>query len=246
MRSTVDATRSSVRRSATTRRSSVVSSGSSAATGSSARRASVISRLRSYRRCTGSAVVRSKTTRSVSATASPSATSTSDATPTDNSDSGTDRSERGNIVKRVGQPAGVSDPDDPDDVLVNFTVKDIRMDAPCSGSFPDKPENGHFVTVDIAAETGSAATFKKLDYIGDFTFSSGLWKFITPQGTTVNSIATGPSFTCLDEKEQLPVTLGPAEKATGKIVLDVPTTEGTLIFSDLLAEEGWEWKVPGN
>lgn len=171
---------------------------------------------------------------------------TSDSTVTDSAPSGDNKSERGNIIKQVGQSARLTSMDNPSEMLVNFAVQELTVDPTCTTPYAEAPENGHFVTVDIAAETGPAAVFDKLDYFGDFTFNSGLWKFITPQGTTVNSIATTPAYSCLTEQETLPAMIGPAEKATGKIVLDVPTTKGTLIFSDMLAQESWEWQVPGN
>lgn len=155
-----------------------------------------------------------------------------------------EKSERGNIIKKVGQAAGITDQDNSDDTLVNFVVKNIEVDPPCTAEYAEPAENGHFVTVDIAAETGPAKVFEKLNYGNDFSFSPGLWKFVTPQGTTVNSIASTSSFMCLNQQEQLPATIGPAEKVRGKIVLDVPSTKGTAIYDDIATGTGWEWPVP--
>lgn len=44
----------------------------------------------------------------------------------------------------------------------------------------------------------------------------------------------------------LPATIGPGEKVTGKVLLDVPNSQGTIIFSDVASDAGWEWKIPNN
>jgi hypothetical protein len=45
------------------------------------------------------------------------------------------------------------------------------------------------------------------------------------------------------ESEVLPVNgIGPAEKVTGKIVLDVPGTTGTLVFKPMGGASGGGWE----
>ncbi len=37
--------------------------------------------------------------------------------------------------------------------------------------------------------------------------------------------------------------MGPAERATGKIVLDVPAKTGTLVYAPGFVDQAWEWKL---
>lgn len=154
------------------------------------------------------------------------------------------KSERGNIVKKVGEPAGVSGQENSNEKLMNFAVQDIEVDPVCTGSYPQPSENGHLVAVQIAAETGSAELFEELYYGTDYSLSNHNWEFITPKGTTANNIATVATYSCFPENELLPDSIGPAEKVTGKIVLDVPAPVGTLIFNDVLSDVSWEWSMP--
>ncbi len=99
------------------------------------------------------------------------------------------------------------------------------------------------MAVQIAAETGSSELFEKLYYGTDYSFGSHNWGFITPKGTTANNIATVATYSCFPENEMLPDMIGPSEKVTGKVVLDVPSPTGTLIFNDVLSDASWEWNM---
>ncbi|RKQ33753.1 hypothetical protein C1C97_011165 [Kocuria tytonis] len=103
-------------------------------------------------------------------------------------------------------------------------------------------ENGHLVSVNVEAKTGAAAPFKKAFYGQDFSFNPADWKFVDDKGTTANSVMTNPVFNCLDPKELLR-DMGPAERASGKIVLDLPSTKGTLIYAPSILDQAWEWTL---
>lgn len=150
-------------------------------------------------------------------------------------------SERGNMVKRVGESAGITLEGHESTPALTFVVNKIDVNAKCTTTYAQKPENGHFVTVDISAETGPQDQFKNAFYGEDFMFNPHDWKFITPSGTTTNSVATTAAYTCLDEADRIP-NMGPAERARGKVVLDLPDKTGTLIYSPSPSEESWEWK----
>lgn len=168
------------------------------------------------------------------------AESTSSPDPTEST------SARGNLVKKVGQPAGVTLPGQEDDPVVTFAVKDIEVDPTCTGQLPQSPEIGHFIVVDIEAETGTAAQFEEAFMGQDYQFNQHWWKFVDAKGTTANNIVSTPTYTCLPEAEALPGMIGPAERVTGKIVLDTPSTKGTLIFDDPLSGNAWEWEIPAS
>lgn len=151
-------------------------------------------------------------------------------------------SERGNLMKRVGESSSITLDGQEDNPALNFVVNKIDVDPTCTTSYAEKSENGHFVTIDISAETGPQDQFKEAFYGTDFMFNPSEWKFITPAGTTANSVASGASYTCLEQADQIPM-MGPAERATGKIVLDVPDKTGILIYAPVALDQAWEWTL---
>lgn len=78
-----------------------------------------------------------------------------------------------------------------------------------------------------------------------FGLAGYAWKAIAENGTTFNGdVQTASAYMCLNETEKFPSALGPAEKATGKIVLDVPTAAGVLVHKQGFMPTGWEWAYP--
>lgn len=148
------------------------------------------------------------------------------------------RSDRGNLIKEVGQPAGIGPLDGGGPNTVDFVITNITVDAACTNEFAQTPMNGHFIRVDMDVTTTS-------EFDGLFMVqTNGVWKWVDANGTTANSDpATGSGYMCLNDAEMLPDTIGTGEKATGAVVLDVPTTEGFLVFSQG-PDAGWEWAVP--
>lgn len=150
------------------------------------------------------------------------------------------RSSRGNLIKVAGQAAGQTDPVTKKQV-VNFTIHSITVDPPCTGPSPQPAERGHFVILDASIETLpelANSSFPRFD------LSPHGFKFVAANGTTYNgNLTSGPSYGCLPDAEILPISgVGPAEKVTGKIVLDVPDVTGTLMFQPNGAGMGgWEW-----
>lgn len=78
-----------------------------------------------------------------------------------------------------------------------------------------------------------------------FGLAGYAWKAIAENGTTFNgNVFTGAAYVCLDDAERFPSALGPGEKATGKIILDVPTPKGVLVHQQGFMPTGWEWAYP--
>ncbi|THE19340.1 hypothetical protein E1J17_01480 [Kocuria rosea] len=153
-------------------------------------------------------------------------------------------SPRGNLMKEIGEPAGIHSLDDPSKNVVTYVIKGIEVDPVCTGPYPQAPENGHFMAVDMEVETAADPGFTEVMY-GSLNISAHSFKMIDANGTTVNSIASGPSYGCLPEAEMLPSTIGPGERATGKVILDVPSTEGILVYNEAMDSSlGWEWEIP--
>lgn len=172
---------------------------------------------------------------------SPTVESLAPSTPTPTS-SEPARSARGNIIKKFGQPAGRFNPEN-NKQLVNFTINSAAIDPPCTGPAPQPAENGHFVILDAIIETLPELAEAQ---IPQFDLSPHNFKFVGANGTTYNgSLTSGASYGCLPDNEILPINgVGPAEKVTGKIVLDVPETTGTLVFKPMGGSgSGWEWAL---
>jgi hypothetical protein len=154
------------------------------------------------------------------------------------------KSPRGNYIKEVGQTGGVADKDD--NRLVSFTVNSISPDAPCTGPYAEPPVNGHIVLLDVSVETFPELADPNGGY-SEFNMSPGMFKFVGTNGTTFNgNLDTPGAYMCLSDGESITQNgrgIGPAEKVTGKLALDLPEAHGTLIFQTYLTSSGtgWEW-----
>lgn len=154
------------------------------------------------------------------------------------------KSTRGNIVKSLSEPAGITDAEG--DTLATFTVNSITADAPCTGPYPIAAENGHFVVLDVTIETTPELASDDGSY-STFDMSAAMFKFVGGNGTTFNgNLGSAAAYSCLPDEEQVGVNgggVGPGEKVAGKIALDIPETTGTLIFQSYLTSGvgGWEW-----
>lgn len=160
----------------------------------------------------------------------PSAAAVEKQTPTPAA--GAAKSSRGNFVMKAGSKAFATQTDSlTDKETAKFTVDKISKGA-CTAPYAQPAEHGNIVFVKVTVQTLPAlseASFPK------FTMSSHDFKFIAKNGTTFNgSLATGGTYSCLPDAETFPAAgLGPDQKASGIIVLDVPQPTGTfLVKSD--------------
>lgn len=70
-----------------------------------------------------------------------------------------------------------------------------------------------------------------------------MWTFVSVEGTTYNGdLGSMAVYSCLDSVETVDA-VGPAQKATGWVVLDVPAWEGTSLLDQ--GGPGWEWALAG-
>lgn len=166
------------------------------------------------------------------ATPTPSATDT---------DAGADFGERvindrGNLVKEIGQLAGTGLSEDQDVLTSQFAVTDIVVDVACTAEFADTPTNGHFIGIHLNVETTPELA---QDEIGTLSFSQWGWQAFDAEGKRVND-PLGNAMWCMDAGEQLPSDIGPAQSVSGWIVLDLPTTTGSVALT-MGAANGWEW-----
>lgn len=154
------------------------------------------------------------------------------------------KSPRGNFIKEVGSSAGIADKDGKR--IVNFTINSITPDAPCTGPYPQPVVNGHVVVLDVSVETFPELADPNGGY-SEFDMNPGVFKFVGTNGTTFNGdLNTQGAYMCLADEDSITQNgrgIGPAEKVTGKIALDLPEAHGTLIFRSYLTSgnTGWEW-----
>lgn len=149
-------------------------------------------------------------------------------------------SDRAAVIKKVGETGGINDDGV---ILARFMVTAITVDPECEAD-ADEPANGHFVRLDIQAE-GYAA-------LADASWEDGLttelwlqdWDVLDSNGIISNvDPVSMEAFTCLTEAEQLPSDVTAGQRALGSLVLDVPTTSGTLIMN-YGGEATWEYAFP--
>lgn len=160
------------------------------------------------------------------------------ASPTTAVASGT-KSVRGNLVKKVGEGASVTDKDK---TVASFVINSIQVDPQCTGTSAAPAKNGHFVALDVSMETAPELAESINPQFGLAGYG---WKAVADNGTTFNGdLGSFEAFMCFPDAERFPSALGPGEKATGKIVLDVPTPAGVLVHKQGFMPAGWEWEYP--
>lgn len=146
-------------------------------------------------------------------------------------------SPRGNLIKQLGEVAGVRNA--AGEELVEFTVNDIIVDIPCTQGIAEPPENGHFVALDVSVKTSSNLRDAGLS---DFTMDAWDFQVIGPDGVTSNAGAASVAASwCLADAVELPDTIGPGETAKGLVLLDVTTPSGILVFKHPESKGSWEY-----
>lgn len=146
---------------------------------------------------------------------------------------------RGNLVKRIGDKASVSGDDGKE--LANWTVTGINLSPQCTESYQAPVKNGHLVALDVQVNTTSKLHGSMYDpfHIG----SGSLWKYIGKDGSLWNGdLLNESTVSCMPSTEMLPSDIGPGAKAQGKVILDLPQTDGSLVFSPVEGD-GWEYPL---
>jgi len=150
------------------------------------------------------------------------------------------KSPRGNIIKEVGQGAGITDPTHDNKEVVNFVVNSIKP-GKCTEQYAQAPKNGNIVIVDVTVETKPELADA---IMSSYRMSGHDWKFVAANGTTFNGSLGTSSFGCLPDAATFPSAgMGPGEKITAKVVLDVPQPHGILVLKEPFSNtNGWEYK----
>ncbi|MBP3043681.1 hypothetical protein KKR91_03560 [Arthrobacter jiangjiafuii] len=173
---------------------------------------------------------------SVDSAASPSAAAEMTPTVAEN--------DRGQIIKEIGETAGLFTDEEADEPTMKFkvtSIKAIECDAPYA-----TPPTGTALAVSLEIET--TATFVgPLNVNGQdglVSFGARDWKGYAPNGTRMNTVDTSIQQNCLvDNTQLLPDFFGKGEKLNGLVILDVTTPTGEISF-DPSGSGGWVWKYP--
>lgn len=145
-------------------------------------------------------------------------------------------SERGYLVKQLGQIAGTTT--ESGETLMQFSVTAIQPNFQCTSEYSEQPENGNFIAITLDVQTTAAlAQVEEMPY---YNMSAWDFRVIGPDGTREND-STGSASMCLDSSEALPSEIGPGEHVVGTIVLDSKYTSGALAFVPAWIAGGWEW-----
>lgn len=173
-------------------------------------------------------------------TTAPSSPTPTESSPTDAAAPGSAEAfaeQHGHKLKKWGEEAGITDPMN-DGVLVKWTLTNPQFDIQCDAQMAEAPKNGHYVSLDATVET--SRNYDK-DHSEGFDISYG-WKYYLKDGTVFNGPVDSGSyqaFGCLQENEKIR-NLYSGEKGSGKIVFDLPTTDGTLAYE----YDGVGWEYP--
>ncbi|OXN01442.1 hypothetical protein [Bifidobacterium vansinderenii] len=150
------------------------------------------------------------------------------ATPTKTAE----KNERGHLVKHIGDTAMYTKSQSSTEPLAEWTATDITIDYQCTADYSEQSHNGHYVAVNFDVQTQPEFTQSSL-YLG----AMGGWKYIQKDGTMWNGIPEAETV-CMPQEEQLPGSIGAGVKAQGKVLFDLPTTDGYLVYDDT-----WEYPL---
>jgi hypothetical protein len=154
-------------------------------------------------------------------------------------------SQRGNLIKELDEVAWVGplESNTIDDAWFQFKITDIEVGdkADCTedSGYSEPPENGHFLFITIVASTSS--DWPEDDWVDEVYFMDSNFSVVGSDGVTENDVE-GSALWCLASKDTMP-NLGPGENATGKVVLDIGSESGVLVFKPWFVDgAGWEWE----
>jgi hypothetical protein len=151
-------------------------------------------------------------------------------------------SQRGNLIKEIGETAFMYHPGgDPSDRWFEFQITDATLGGECTGEFVEPSENGKFLILDITASTATNWPADMQGMTVDFTATD--FAIIGPDGITESNVDTYAGTSCLPEGDLLPMAIGPGENVVGKVVLDTAAPSGVVVYKPWYGGgvTGWEW-----
>lgn len=147
---------------------------------------------------------------------------------------------RGAIPMKTGQKATIVDAANGKE-LANWTVNKITPDIKCTQKDAAKSKNGHLIALDLTVQTEhpfkNPVTFD--------IYSETSWSYLNADGTMSEAdLYSNATSDCLSSSTSLH-PLQRDQKEQGIVVLDVPNTDGSLVYN-IMAESGpdkWEYPI---
>jgi hypothetical protein len=121
--------------------------------------------------------------------------------------------------------------------LASFTVTEIVVDPLCDVEPAPAPVNGHFVALRFDVETSAELARDPVPFL---TFAGYFWRAFDAEGAATVDVV-GHSPLCFDDTQLLPFEIGPDQRVSGLVVLDVTATSGLLVYNPFVSGGGWEW-----
>lgn len=146
-----------------------------------------------------------------------------------------EKSSRGNLIKKIGQLAGTTS-SATNVVTSRFAVTDITMDVECTSGFQRAPKNGHYLGIHLNVETTPELA---QDPFPSLSFTPFDWQAYDADGKRLND-PQGNAYSCMDQGQLLPSQIGPGQSVSGWIVLDVASPTGAVVLT-MGGPTGWEW-----
>ncbi|WP_191090968.1 hypothetical protein [Serinicoccus hydrothermalis] len=179
----------------------------------------------------------SDTTPTTEGTAGESAEETDDENASDYDFGEPQTNARGNLVKDVGQWAGMTLPNG--DFTAVFRVTDIEVDVGCTSQYAQPAKNGQFVALTFEVHTMPELSE---DPFGQVMISAHDFAVFDEDSKREND-SVGNAYGCLNESEVLPESIGPGEEVRGKIVLDTGVESGSMVLNgmNMGVDGAWAW-----
>lgn len=138
------------------------------------------------------------------------------------------RSDRGNLVFRVGDDVSLSDYSGAD--WATLRLEKVSSKVKCTEPYQEPVAKGNkLVAMTFSAKT-EASPSGDADSLWMGAFA---WKFYDDNGVTYNGeLSSDATYYCFPEKKMLPSEMGPGEKATGVVLVEVPDLKGTVAHED--------------
>lgn len=157
------------------------------------------------------------------------------------------KSQRGNLVKHIGDIAAICSDTSCKTEIARWKVTNITLDYQCPtqanaivGISDGKPENGHFIAFDV--EVTTTPEYDADSYGSLALGTASAWNYFMKDGTQWNGeMSTTESVNCIPREQQLPSVIGGGSKAKGKIIFDVPSKDGYLVYAN--GTTGWEYPL---
>ncbi len=124
-----------------------------------------------------------------------------------------------------------------------MVLNGIQNSPQCTAPYAGQPENGRFISLNMGVSTGSAADMQSVLNDDRFYFSEANWKFIGADGSVIDQPATVSTYSCIPPNQTIPLGIAPGQNLQGSVILDIPQQAGTLVYTDPVIHDGWEWQV---